>query len=154
MSALSLDGVSHAFRGRAALAGLTVHVAPGEVVAMVGLNGAGKTTALRVLTGRLRPASGTALVLGQDPARLDARTARRFGHLLGTPLVSPDLTVHENLGVAARLHGVAEADISTSVTRVVERLELGRWSGSRARVLSLGNAQRLGIAAAVVHDPT
>jgi ABC-2 type transport system ATP-binding protein len=74
-----LDDVHHAFGRRPALTGMSLAVRPGEVVAMIGLNGAGKTTALRVLVGRLRPAAGSARVLGGTPARMDPATARRFG---------------------------------------------------------------------------
>jgi ABC-2 type transport system ATP-binding protein len=152
-SALELRGVRHAFAGRTALDGLDLTVAPGEIVAMVGLNGAGKTTALRVLTGRLQPDAGTARVLGQDPASLDPGAARRFGHCVGAGLVNPDLTVTENLRTAALLHGVAPPDVPAASAAVVEHLDLCEWAGARARTLSAGNAQRLGIAAAVVHSP-
>jgi ABC-2 type transport system ATP-binding protein len=154
VTALLLDDVRHAFRGRPALTGLSLHVEPGEVVALVGLNGAGKTTALRVLTGRLRPASGTARVLDEDPARLRADASRRFGHVVGTPLMSLDLTVAENVRIAALLHGLPDAVVPAASAAVVDRLDLGRWAGTRARTLSLGNAQRLGIACAVVHTPS
>ncbi len=155
MTALMLDDVRHSFRGRAAaLAGLSLRVEPGQVVAMIGLNGAGKTTALRVLTGRLRPASGTARVLGQDPALLDVAAARRFGHVVGAPLVASELTVTENLRVAALLHGLPDADVAAASAAAVEALDVGPWSGTRAQSLSQGNAQRLGIACAVVHRPT
>jgi ABC-2 type transport system ATP-binding protein len=153
MTALLLDDVTHAFHGRAALTGLSLDVEPGQVVAMIGLNGAGKTTALRVLTGRLRPASGTARVLGQDPARLEGAAARRFGHVVGMPLVSPDLTVTENVRVAALLHGLPDADVAAAADAVVAALDLAPWADSRARALSQGNAQRLGIACAVIHRP-
>ncbi|WP_344248908.1 ABC transporter ATP-binding protein [Isoptericola hypogeus] len=151
--ALLLDDVHHAFAGRAALTGMSLTVLPGEVVAMIGLNGAGKTTALRVLTGRLRPASGRARVLGGDPARLDVTAARRFGHVVGAALVDPALTVTENLRVAALLHGVRRPDAAAAGAGVTDRLDLVPWAGVRAQGLSLGNAQRLGIACAVVHSP-
>jgi len=157
-SALLLDDVHHVFGGhrrgaRPALSGLSLAVAPGEVVAMIGLNGTGKTTALRVLTGRLRPTAGSARVLGNDPARLPVGAARRFGHVVGAALVDPALTVTENLRVAAELHGVAGAAAGGATSAVIERLDLLPWAHTRARALSLGNAQRLGVACAVVHSP-
>ncbi|WP_418275791.1 ABC transporter ATP-binding protein [Isoptericola jiangsuensis] len=153
MTALELRGVHHAFAARPALDGLDLTVAAGEVVALVGLNGAGKTTALRVLTGRLRPDGGSARVHGEDPARLGPDAARRFGHCVGTGLVSPDLTVTENLHAAALLHGLPRGDVAAASAVVVDRLDLGGWAHAHARALSAGNAQRLGIACAVVHSP-
>ncbi|WP_402468544.1 ABC transporter ATP-binding protein [Isoptericola aurantiacus] len=153
MNALSLTAVRHAFGARTALDGVSLTVEAGEVVAMIGLNGAGKTTALRVLTGRLRPTSGTARVLGADPARLPTTAARRFGQVVGVGLVSPDLTVRENVRTAALLHGVRRADVATASAAVVQRLDLGAWADARARTLSAGNAQRLAVACAVVHAP-
>ncbi|PFG44510.1 ABC-2 type transport system ATP-binding protein [Isoptericola jiangsuensis] len=153
MTALELTAVHHAFAGRPALDGLDLAVAAGEVVALVGLNGAGKTTALRVLTGRLRPDTGRARVHGQDPARLDPATARRFGHCVGAGLVTPDLTVTENLRTAALLHGLPRTAVDAASAAALDRLDLGPWADARARTLSAGNAQRLGIACAVVHSP-
>ncbi|ANC32430.1 ABC transporter ATP-binding protein [Isoptericola dokdonensis] len=153
MSALELTGVRHTFAGRTALDGLDLAVAPGEVVALVGLNGAGKTTALRVLTGRLRPDGGRARVHGQDPARLTPAAARRFGHCVGAGLVDPDLTVRENLRTAALLHGLDRGSVPSACAAALDRLDLGAWADARARTLSAGNAQRLGIACAAVHTP-
>ncbi|GAA1993954.1 hypothetical protein GCM10009718_34690 [Isoptericola halotolerans] len=154
MSALPLHQAGHRFGDRDALTGLSFAAAHGEVVAMVGLNGAGKTTALRVLTGRLRPDRGTARVLGEDPATMRPTTARRFGHVVGAALVSGDLTVVENLRSAASLHGLPRADVEHASADVVHRLDLDAWADAPARTLSAGNAQRLGIACAVAHSPS
>ncbi|WP_166851016.1 ABC transporter ATP-binding protein [Isoptericola sp. BMS4] len=152
-TAVRLTDLHHAFGRRAALTGLSLTADHGEVVAVVGLNGAGKTTALRVLAGRLRPASGSARVLGQDPARLDAAAARRFGQLVGSPLVDLALTVTENLRTAAALHGVPRGDVGPAALGTLDRLGLAPWAAVRARALSLGNAQRLAIACTVAHGP-
>lgn len=151
--ALLLDDVSHAFGDRVALDHLTLTVRPGRVVALIGLNGAGKTTALRSLAGRLRPARGAVRVLGHDPADLPADVAMRFGHLIDVPLVYPELTVMENLRCAARLHGLSRRAAADEATGAVGRLGLGPWRAARARTLSMGNRQRLGIGCATLHRP-
>lgn len=166
MTALRLDSVSHAFRGRRApwrrsaevagpaLDGLSLHVDHGEVVAMIGLNGAGKTTALRSLAGRLRPDSGTAEILGHDAADLPVSIAAQFGHVVDAPLVFADLTVTENLRAAARLHGCRPALVEDLATATRSRLGLDAWADARARGLSQGNRQRLGIGGATIHTPS
>lgn len=153
MNALELRGVRHEFGGQPALAGFGIEVAAGEVVALVGLNGAGKTTALRVLAGRLRPDAGSASVLGHDPVRLPAEAARWFGQLVGAPLAYRELTVRENLTVAARLHGLSRRAAAEAADAAVTRFVLTHWATRPAGTLSAGNWQRLGVACATLHRP-
>jgi ABC-2 type transport system ATP-binding protein len=154
MTALLLDDVSHAFGGRVALEHLTLGIEPGRVTALIGLNGAGKTTALRALSGRLRPADGTARILGHDPADLPSDVAARFGHVVDAPLVYPELTVTENLRCAARLHGRSRRVAAPAASAAVGQMGLEPWRHARARALSMGNRQRLGIACATLHRPS
>jgi ABC-2 type transport system ATP-binding protein len=150
---LLLDDVAHAFGARVALDRLTLAVGPGRVTALIGLNGAGKTTALRALAGRLRPTRGTARVLGHDPATLPAAVAARFGQAVEAPLVYPELTVTENLRCAALLHGLSAREGTPAADAAVGRMGLDPWRHARARTLSMGNRQRLGIACATLHRP-
>ncbi|MFI2363072.1 ABC transporter ATP-binding protein [Promicromonospora sp. NPDC019610] len=151
--ALLLDDVSHAFGERVALDHFTLAVQSGRVTALIGLNGAGKTTALRALAGRLRPTQGAVRVLGHEPAGLPTQVAMRFGQLVDTPLVYPELTVVENLRCAALLHGLTGRTAAREASASVDRLGLDPWRGVRARALSMGNRQRLGIACATLHRP-
>ncbi len=153
MMTLELREVRHAFHARPALDGFDLQVARGEVVAMVGLNGAGKTTALRALAGRLHPGAGSARVLGHDPRHLPASVARRFGQLIDAPLVYPELTVRENLTAAARLHGLNRTDAVGAAEDATERFALASWVDRRAGGLSAGNRQRLGVACVTLHRP-
>lgn len=150
---LALDHVSHAFGTRVALDDFSLAVDAGQVVAMVGFNGAGKTTAMRVLSGRLRPTDGAASVLGEPSARLPREVARRFGQLIDAPLAHPDLTVAENIRSAARLHGLDRGAAAVAASNAIDRLALAPWAAARAKHLSQGNVQRLGIACTVVHSP-
>jgi len=153
MTALVLDDVSHAFGDRVALDHFALTVGPGRVTALVGLNGAGKTTALRALAGRLRPTHGAARILGHDPATLPVDVAMRFGQAVEAPLVYPELTVTENLRCAARLHGLSGRAATQGASAAVGRMGLDPWRHAPARTLSMGNRQRLGIACATLHRP-
>ncbi|MDP2859202.1 MAG: ABC transporter ATP-binding protein [Bacillota bacterium] len=129
---------------------LSLRVAQGEIYAFLGLNGAGKTTTIRMLLGMIRPTSGTAYVL-QSRVRLGSREPwASVGYLVEIPYAYPELTVYENLEVARRLHpGTAPGAIG----QVIERLGLSAYADRRAGTLSQGNAQRLGLAKALLHGP-
>jgi ABC-2 type transport system ATP-binding protein len=129
-------------------------VGPGEIHAIVGLNGAGKTTLMRLLLGMVRPSAGIALLAGRDVRTAGPDLWRTVGYLVETPFAYPELTVRENLVASALLHGVSDDAISPAVAEVVDRFELAQWVDKRARELSLGNRQRLGLASALVHSPT
>ncbi|WP_454860379.1 ABC transporter ATP-binding protein [Promicromonospora soli] len=152
--ALVLDDVSHTFGSRVALDHLTLTVRRGRVTALIGLNGAGKTTALRALAGRLRPTQGRATILGHNPADLPPDVAARFGQAVDAALVYPELTVTENLWCAARLHGMPPRAAALEASAAVGHMGLDPWRHERARSLSMGNRQRLGIACATLHRPT
>jgi ABC-2 type transport system ATP-binding protein len=133
-----------------AVEGLSLQVAPGEIYAFVGLNGAGKTTTIRMLLGMVRPDSGVARVL-QVPVRLGRREPwASVGYLVEIPHAYPELTVRDNLEVARRLHpGATHRDID----QTIERLRLTEYADRPAGTLSQGNAQRLGLAKALLHHP-
>ncbi|MEO6084248.1 MAG: ABC transporter ATP-binding protein [Umezawaea sp.] len=127
---------------------LTVH--EGEIYGFLGINGAGKTTTIRMVLGMVRPTGGTVSVLGDRirPGRRDVWS--RVGYLVETPAAYPELTVVENLRVSARLRGLSGR---APVTEVISLLGLELYANRRAGTLSLGNAQRLGLAKALVHRP-
>jgi ABC-2 type transport system ATP-binding protein len=134
----------------AAVDGLSLRVAEGEIYAFLGLNGAGKTTTIRMLLGMIKPTGGTATVLGKR-VRLGSREPwAQVGYLVEMPHAYPELTVAENLEVARRLH---PGTTPKAVSQIIERLGLAAYSNRRAGVLSQGNAQRLGLAKALLHNP-
>lgn len=154
MRALEVRGLRHHFDDDLpVLRNVDVDVAPGEVHALIGFNGAGKSTLMRAALGMLRPDAGAVHLFGARIADAGAAVWGRVGHLVDTPFVYPELTVRENLWAAARLHGVPVGQVCAAVDRIVAELELGPWSGRRARTLSLGNRQRVGLASALVHRP-
>jgi ABC-2 type transport system ATP-binding protein len=129
---------------------LSLRVAEGEIYAFLGLNGAGKTTTIRLLLGMIKPTSGSARVLN-TPVRLGSSEPwAAVGYLVEIPYAYPELTVYENLEVARRLH---PGTTKRAVDQVIERLDLAAYANRRAGILSQGNAQRLGLARALLHSP-
>lgn len=130
---------------------LSLRVAEGEIYAFLGLNGAGKTTTIRMLLGMIKPTTGFARVL-QTRVRMGRREPwASVGYLVEIPYAYPELSVLENLEAARRLHPGTPPE---AVGRIIERLELAPYADRRAGTLSQGNAQRLGLAKALLHDPT
>ena len=129
---------------------LSLRVAEGEIYAFLGLNGAGKTTTIRMLLGMIKPTTGYARVL-QTRVRLGNREPwESVGYLVEIPHSYPELTVYENLEVARRLHPGTPRE---AVGQIIERMGLAAYADRRTGNLSQGNAQRLGLAKALLHRP-
>ncbi|MBX7433991.1 ABC transporter ATP-binding protein [Mycobacterium sp. Y57] len=147
---VALRGVTREFADCSGIRGVDLELNAGEIVALVGLNGAGKTTLMRLVLGMLRPTSGVVEYGGIPLAKVPAAVWAGVGHLVEYPLAYGELTTRQNLRLAARLHG---ADPGAVVERVLADLDLVAHADKKARRLSLGNRQRLGLAAALQHEP-
>ncbi|KOS54016.1 MULTISPECIES: ABC transporter ATP-binding protein [Rhodococcus] len=150
---LECRNVCTRYGSTAVLENVSTEVRAGEVHAFVGLNGAGKTTLMRLFLGMIEPDDGIVRVRGLAPASMPARHWTGVGHLVETPLLYPELTVTQNLRIAGRLAGLSAAGATAAADRWIEELVLTRWARTSARKLSLGNRQRLGLAAALIADP-
>jgi ABC-2 type transport system ATP-binding protein len=149
-NAISAELLTKRYGASCAVEDVSLHVGYGEIYAFLGLNGAGKTTTIRMLLGMIRPTSGAATLLGKRVEADAHELWARVGYLVETPHAYPELTVRENLEVFRRLRGLHDP---SAVERIIERLALTPYAGQRAGTLSLGNAQRLGLAKALLHDP-
>jgi ABC-2 type transport system ATP-binding protein len=129
---------------------LSLRVARGEIYAFLGLNGAGKTTTIRVLLGMVKPSAGDAWVLGTRIRPGERKPWQSVGYLVETPDAYPELSVRENLEAMRRLRPGTPRD---AVGRVIEQLGLAAYADRRSGTLSHGNAQRLGLAKALLHTP-
>jgi ABC-2 type transport system ATP-binding protein len=147
---LALDDVSRALAGRRVVRDLRLGLARGEVLGLLGVNGAGKSTTLRMIAGVLAPSSGTVRLDGKDIQENPELARRGIGYLPETPPLHPELTVTEFLTFCARLHGVAAA---ASVERAIERCDLGDVRRRLIGALSKGFRQRVGLAQAIIHEP-
>jgi ABC-2 type transport system ATP-binding protein len=143
-------GLSRAFAGGAGVQDIDLDVTAGEIHALVGLNGAGKTTLMRLLLGMLRPDSGAVRINGQAPG---PAVWARVGYLVEAPFAYGELDGRTNLLLAARLRGASAEEAGAMVHSVLSELNLDRYAAVRARRLSLGNRQRLGLAVALQHEP-
>jgi ABC-2 type transport system ATP-binding protein len=140
-------------RGRAieALGGLDLRVEPGEVFGLLGPNGAGKTTTVKILLGLTFPTSGSARLLGLPAA--DPASRRRVGYLPEGHRFPGYLTARQTLEIFGRMSGMDRAARRARTGILLERVGLERWADVRVRKFSKGMTQRLGLAAALVHDP-
>lgn len=149
-SVISTNNLVKRYGDVTAVDGLSLRVARGEIYAFLGLNGAGKTTTIRMLLGMLKPSGGQAYVLGTRIRLCRAKPWASVGYLVETADAYPELSVRENLEAMRRLRpGVPPKAVDTAI----ERLSLAPYADRRAGTLSHGNAQRLGLAKALMHNP-
>jgi ABC-2 type transport system ATP-binding protein len=147
---LELFELSKRYGDAVALDGLSFAVAHGSVHGFVGPNGAGKTTAMRIVLGVLGADAGEVRWGGQ-PVGEDDRT--RFGYMPEERGLYPKMRVRDQLAYLARLHGASAADAGAAADRWIERLGLAERARDPVEALSLGNQQRVQLAAALVHEP-
>lgn len=148
---LSIRSIARSFNGHQALKDVSFDVRDGLMTGFVGANGAGKTTAMRIILGVLSPDSGEVLVDGR-PVSADDRA--QFGYMPEERGLYPKMKVHEQLVYLGRLHGLASARAAARADDLLEQLGLTERRDDKLESLSLGNQQRAQIAAALVHEPT
>ena len=147
---LEIDGLSKRYGEVVALRDLSFEVRAGELFGFVGRNGAGKTTTMRIVLGVLAADAGEVRVDG-TPLTLDRR--RRIGYMPEARGLYPKMHVAEQLAYLGELHGMTDADAKASATRWLERFGLDERRDDELQSLSLGNQQRIQLAAALVFSP-
>ena len=147
---LEIDRISKRFGDVVALRDTTFDVRAGELFGFVGSNGAGKTTTMRIALGVLAADSGEVRWNGE---RITLETRRRIGYMPEERGLYPKMKVGEQLIYLARMHGLSAADARRSTAEWTERLGVAHRQGDDVQNLSLGNQQRVQLAAALVHDP-
>jgi ABC-2 type transport system ATP-binding protein len=150
---ISVDGLSKYYGDRAAIRDLRFTIEQGEVIGFLGLNGAGKSTTLKVLGCVLLPTSGQVTIDGLDVTRDPHQIRKRIGFLPDTPPLYDEMTVRGYLRFVAELRGVARAQVEARVGEVVEKTALGACLDDVIASLSHGFRQRVGVAQALVHQP-
>jgi ABC-2 type transport system ATP-binding protein len=150
---IELENVTRRYGRTVAVGGLTLTVGRGEIFALLGTNGAGKTTAIRVLVGLLRPDEGTVRVCGCDAADGPRQLVRNIGYVPEEPFLYEKLTGREFLEFAAEMHGLDRATVRQRIARETGRFDLAGFLDDLTETYSHGMRQRLVFAAALLHDP-
>ncbi|AVE16665.1 MULTISPECIES: ATP-binding cassette domain-containing protein [Hafnia] len=150
-----LDGVEKRFAGMAqpAVASLTTRIASGAVMGLVGPDGAGKTTLIRMLAGLLKPSTGKIQVVGLDPIAQDSELHAILGYMPQKFGLYEDLTVIENLTLYADLRGVIGEERQKTFEKLLKFTDLTRFTERLAGKLSGGMKQKLGLACTLVGEP-
>jgi ABC-2 type transport system ATP-binding protein len=150
---IQVDRLEKSYGPLRALDGLSFQARSGEILGLVGKNGAGKTTVLKILSGQLLPSAGHARVDGLDVVSDGLAVRRRIGYLPEAPPLYPEMTVTGYLRFCAGLRGLTHAQAGARLPEVLGLAGLESVAGTPLRHLSRGFQQRVGIAQAIVHDP-
>jgi ABC-2 type transport system ATP-binding protein len=151
---IEVEGLERKFRnGPLAVAGIDLHVDPGEIYGFLGPNGAGKSTTVHMLTTLLPPTAGTARVAGFDVLKEGPKVRRAIGAALQEAALDPLLTGRDHMRLQAALHGIPRHERARRGDELLERVGLALAADRRVRTYSGGMKRRLDLALALVHAP-
>ena len=155
MSELAIEAkdLTRTFGAFTAVDHITFDVKPGEVFGFLGANGAGKTTAIRILTGLLRPSSGSAKVAGFDVATQSESIKQVIGYMSQRFSLYDDLTVRENIQLYGGIYDIPRDELRDRIERLLDRLALSKAADDAVRSLPLGWKQKLAFSVALLHNP-
>ena len=151
--AIAAKDLTRTFGRFVAVDHITFNVRAGEVFGFLGANGAGKTTAIRMLTGLLAPSAGTARVAGHDISRDSEAVKRSIGYMSQRFSLYEDLTPRENIRLYGGIYDLTMAQIRERTDRMLTRLGMTGVGGQPVRDLPLGWRQKLALLVALVHEP-
>jgi drug efflux transport system ATP-binding protein len=152
-SAIDAQDLTRSFGNFIAVDHVTFDVHPGEVFGFLGANGAGKTTAIRMLTGLLAPTSGRATVAGHDISREAEAIKREIGYMSQRFSLYEDLTIRENIRLYGGIYDLSDHEIRDRTGRMLQQLRLEHVADSFVRAIPLGWRQKLAFSVALLHDP-
>ena len=143
----------HSFKAHVAVDGLTLRVTAGEIYGLVGPDGAGKTTTLRMLAGLLDPSTGSVRLVGRDPFGTDVSVREALGYMPQQYSLYGDLTVAENLAFFREMFCLSRDTFRERRKRLLEITRLSEFSDRRAEALSGGMYKKLALSCALLHEP-
>jgi ABC-2 type transport system ATP-binding protein len=147
---IQTEKLSKHFKKVHAVNELSLNIRRGEIYGFLGLNGAGKTTTIRMLLGLIQPTSGASYICDKLVRPGAIEIWKNIGYLVEVPYSYPELSVRENLEIIRRMRFIYDKN---AVDRIIDKLHLREYIDRKAKNLSQGNAQRLGLAKALIHDP-
>ncbi len=153
MAVIATDKLTKTFGAFTAVNAITFSVEQGEIFGFLGANGAGKTTALKMLTGLLTPTSGSAAVAGFDVWKQPEQVKRRIGYMSQKFSLYEDLTVRENIRLYGGIYGLKSADIQFKTANLLQKLGIEQEANQRVSALPLGWKQKLAFSVALLHEP-
>jgi ABC-2 type transport system ATP-binding protein len=151
--AVRVDNLTRKFGDFTAVDAISLNVRQGEIFGFLGANGAGKTTAIRMLCGLLVPSSGTGTVNGFNVVRENEKIKKTIGYMSQKFSLYGDLTGRENLVFYGSVYGMGGSRLKNRITEVIEYLDLQQFIDRLAGPLPVGWRQRLALAAAILHKP-
>jgi ABC-2 type transport system ATP-binding protein len=150
---IRVENLSKYYGGTRALGPVSFEIEDGETVGFLGLNGAGKTTALRVLACDLRPSAGNVSIDGVDAVEKPHEVRKRIGFLPETPPLYADMTVTDYLRFAGEIRGMKHPELHKRLPEVLDIADLTAVGAQVIGTLSHGFKQRVGVAQAIIHNP-
>ncbi len=150
---IQAQGLRRCYGETVAVDAVSFEIAPGEIVGLLGHNGAGKTTIMKMLTGYLEPDEGTITIDGTDVLEDPARVQAELGYLPESLPIYPEMIVADYLDYVASLRGVPRDDRPVAIARTLEATDLLERALEPISTLSRGYQQRVGVAQAIVHSP-
>ncbi|WP_020676857.1 ABC transporter ATP-binding protein [Geopsychrobacter electrodiphilus] len=150
---ISVERISRMYGDFLAVDDVSFNIGRGEIVGLLGHNGAGKSTIMKMLTGYLEPNSGKVMIGGEDLALHPSRAQKRIGYLPENCPVYPEMSVIDFLDFTACLHRIEPGARAKAIRSAIERADLGEKALAAIATLSRGYRQRVGVAQALLHNP-
>lgn len=153
MLAVETTELSKKYHDFQALNQVNVSINQGSIYGFIGLNGAGKTTMMRILLNMIKPSEGQAQILGQDVSKASSLFWNQIGYLIETPHSYQNLTVSENIDLYGELRLLSKMERKKRAAEMMDSLQLTPYKNTLVRDLSLGNNQKIGLIKALIHHP-
>jgi len=133
---------------------ISFNIRKGEIIGFIGANGAGKTTAIRMLCGLLKPTSGNAMIAGFDIYKETEKIKRNIGYMSQKFSLYDDLTIDENIRFYAGIYGLSKLEIRNKAERLIKKLNLDKEKRSLLKSIPLGWKQKIAFSIALIHNPS